>query len=217
MGLSNYLPNSRISQPGVIPDEASRPASPFNGQVIYQQDTDRTLVWNGTAWVDVSTGKAGKPGLVLVKEQTVGTGVSTATITNVFSSDFEMYRVLLRTTTSSTAGDRIRYRCTGSTGATHSCNIVYMATVNTTLNGTNTSGITGYFQAGLTGGLTFATIDIMNPESANPTRTISHCTSGIYSATAWSNDSASIASTDLEFSCSAGTMTGGYIRVYGYN
>ena len=50
MGLSNYVPNSRISQAGVIPNAAARPASPYEGQMIYQADIDAVLVWNGSAW-----------------------------------------------------------------------------------------------------------------------------------------------------------------------
>lgn len=53
MGLSNYLPNSRISQAGVC-TSSTRPASPYEGQVIYETDTDRTLVWNNTTWVELA-------------------------------------------------------------------------------------------------------------------------------------------------------------------
>jgi hypothetical protein len=49
MGLSNYLPSSRISQSGVC-TSSTRPASPFEGQVIYETDTDRVLVWNASVW-----------------------------------------------------------------------------------------------------------------------------------------------------------------------
>jgi hypothetical protein len=38
MGLSNYLPNSRINQPGVC-TSSTRPVSPYEGQVIYETDT----------------------------------------------------------------------------------------------------------------------------------------------------------------------------------
>jgi hypothetical protein len=49
MGLSNYIPSSRIAQSGVC-TSSTRPASPFEGQMIYETDTDRVLVWNGSAW-----------------------------------------------------------------------------------------------------------------------------------------------------------------------
>lgn len=29
---------------------ASRPASPYEGQMIYEKDTDMVAIWNGTAW-----------------------------------------------------------------------------------------------------------------------------------------------------------------------
>ena len=50
MGLSNYIPSSRISQAGVIPNAAALPASPYEGQIVYQADTDSVLVWNGSGW-----------------------------------------------------------------------------------------------------------------------------------------------------------------------
>lgn len=49
MGLSNYLPSSRLIQPGVC-TSSTRPASPFEGQAIYETDTDRMLVYTGSAW-----------------------------------------------------------------------------------------------------------------------------------------------------------------------
>lgn len=52
MGLSNYIPNSRISQAGVIANASERPVSPYTGQMVYQTDTKQLLIWNGTAWVD---------------------------------------------------------------------------------------------------------------------------------------------------------------------
>jgi hypothetical protein len=52
MGLSNYLPNSRISQAGVC-TSATRPVSPYEGQVIYETDTDSVYVWNGSSWANI--------------------------------------------------------------------------------------------------------------------------------------------------------------------
>lgn len=53
MGLSNYSPSSRLSQAGVC-TSSTRPASPYEGQMIYETDTDRTLVWDGSAWVNLN-------------------------------------------------------------------------------------------------------------------------------------------------------------------
>lgn len=49
MGISNYTPNSRLAQPGVC-TSTTRPASPYEGQSIYETDTDKALTWDGSAW-----------------------------------------------------------------------------------------------------------------------------------------------------------------------
>jgi len=50
MGISQQIGASSLIKPGVIDSSAARPASPYEGQVIFQKDTDAVLVWNGTAW-----------------------------------------------------------------------------------------------------------------------------------------------------------------------
>jgi hypothetical protein len=49
MGVSNYLPSSRLIQPGVC-TSTTRPASPFVGQAIYETDTKKKLTWDGSGW-----------------------------------------------------------------------------------------------------------------------------------------------------------------------
>jgi hypothetical protein len=53
MPVTNYLPSSRLIQPGVC-TSSTRPASPFDGQFIYETDTKNTLTYNGSAWVCVT-------------------------------------------------------------------------------------------------------------------------------------------------------------------
>lgn len=53
MPLSNYLPSSRLIQPGVC-TSTTRPASPYEGQAIYETDTDLMLIYNGSAWVCIT-------------------------------------------------------------------------------------------------------------------------------------------------------------------
>lgn len=50
MPISNYIPSSRLAQSGVC-TSSTRPASPFEGQMIFETDTDRVLVWNASAWI----------------------------------------------------------------------------------------------------------------------------------------------------------------------
>ena len=49
MAISSFLAPSAIAKPGVC-TSSTRPASPYEGQVIYTTDTDLLQIWNGTAW-----------------------------------------------------------------------------------------------------------------------------------------------------------------------
>ena len=51
MGITQSIGASSLIKAGVIDNAAARPASPYEGQVIYQKDTDRVYVWSGAAWV----------------------------------------------------------------------------------------------------------------------------------------------------------------------
>jgi hypothetical protein len=62
MPITNYLPSSRLIQPGVC-TSTTRPASPFEGQAIYETDTDLMFIYNGAIWVN-------PPSIVLLNSQT---------------------------------------------------------------------------------------------------------------------------------------------------
>jgi hypothetical protein len=52
--ITNYIPSSRLIQPGVC-TSTTRPASPYEGQAIYETDTDKMYIWNGSAWRYLAT------------------------------------------------------------------------------------------------------------------------------------------------------------------
>ena len=53
----------------IICTSTTRPGSPFEGQTIWEGDTDRTYVWNGAAWVSPSV--SFKPPMCLVSRSAV--------------------------------------------------------------------------------------------------------------------------------------------------
>lgn len=81
MGISNQIPNSRLAQPGVC-TSTTRPASPFEGQVIYETDTDKVLVWDGSAWYPPKNTAWGVLG-----RHTLTTIFNTASPHNVFQDE----------------------------------------------------------------------------------------------------------------------------------
>ena len=50
MPLSSVVGAQSIIKPGVC-TSTTRPASPYEGQAIYETDTDLAKIWNGSAWV----------------------------------------------------------------------------------------------------------------------------------------------------------------------
>jgi hypothetical protein len=72
----------------------NRPTTPYEGQVIYETDTDLSYVWGGTAWQQIAGGTAvGNSGLVYVTSATL-TGSSTV-VSNCFSATYDSYRCVL--------------------------------------------------------------------------------------------------------------------------
>ena len=73
MPLSSVVGAQSIIKPGVC-TSSTRPAVPFEGQMIYETDTDKVLVYNGTAWYanwNMPWGFVGR--------STIGTSVGTTT------------------------------------------------------------------------------------------------------------------------------------------
>lgn len=94
MGISQQIGASSLIKAGVC-TSSTRPASPFEGQMIYETDTDLTYIWGGSAWQQVAGGTAvGNSGLVYI---TSGALSSTSTnFVGCFSSTYDSYRIVIR-------------------------------------------------------------------------------------------------------------------------
>lgn len=78
MPLSSVLGAQSLVRPGVC-TSSTRPASPFEGQTIYETDTDRLATWDGSAWIPYVRQTAGK---VLQVVSTAKTDTFTTTSTS---------------------------------------------------------------------------------------------------------------------------------------
>lgn len=82
MAISNYIPSSRIAQSGVC-TSSTRPASPFEGQMIFETDTHRVLIWDNAAWVEIASTLTKAPrGLVGFFQSTANQNLNT-TVTDL--------------------------------------------------------------------------------------------------------------------------------------
>ena len=203
-------------KPGVC-TSSTRPASPFEGQVIYETDTDRAMVWNNSAWVVLSTGRANSGGLDLIKTQTIGSAVSSVEVTDAFSSTYDNYLILVSGGVGST---NINLRLTlGSTATGYSYAGFYAQYSSAGVVATNTNTAT-FFDAGYaTSNAISSRIELESPNLAKRTIIRAQATG---STTTWYRfDYAGFLDNATQYTaftltCSTGTITGGTISVYGY-
>jgi hypothetical protein len=69
-------------KPGVC-TSSSRPSSPYDGQMIYETDTNLVRIWNGTAWKTLSYSDATNGAILQIVQATTTTQVSTTSSTLV--------------------------------------------------------------------------------------------------------------------------------------
>jgi hypothetical protein len=155
-------------------------------------------------------------GLVYVTSATVGSGVSSVTLTNCFNSSYDAYEVVLSNVDCSagTSAFTVQLADGGGTPATtnYKSTGFYMTYVSTTVNGINGTA----WEASLSSTNFGGKISIFNPflavasyyNNTTPDDTYLRVYGGIHT-TATSYPS-------LKLTPNAGTLTGGTIAVYGY-
>jgi len=152
----------------------------------------------------------------LVKTQTIGTGVSSVTVSDAFSADFDNYLVTVTGGVAST-GINIQMRLGASNTGVYSGALIYMTY---TVAGIQTAADNGSTQfnfvgAGDTNNLALNTT-LLGPNLAKYT-TIGGPYMGNLSAGTYTGiHKVATAYTAFTLLASSGTMTGGTIRVYGY-
>jgi hypothetical protein len=215
MPISRYIETSNLARPGVC-TSTTRPASPYEGQVIYETDTDRTLVWNASAWVAPNSTTANPPGLELVKTQTIGTGVASVVVSDVFSSTYDNYLINVSGGVHSAGGHVLTLFIGGVTsGYYYSFTYSNYDATPRTAAGANVSNIV-YVGGANSNGLS-ASIHVNSPFLAKITAVSAFAMNGLnYAGTVNGILNTTAQYTSFTLGLSSGTMTGGEIRVYGY-
>jgi hypothetical protein len=219
MGLSNVTGASSVLQPGVC-TSSTRPASPYDGQVIYETDTDKVAVYDLSAWVYKTGTSHIAPALVLIKTQTIDTAVSSVTVTDAFSATYQNYKIIMSGGVSS--GNVYLAMTLGATATGY---YMGMARTNYTTGDASVGGKGDNNQAKWTWVLSTFTgggggiVELQSPfdttntmmqcfSPAPQTGSSAHCGGGFL------NNSTSY--TAFTFTPASGTLTGGTIKVYGY-
>lgn len=154
-------------------------------------------------------------GLWLIKSQTIGNAVSSVTVSDVFSSDFDAYKII-GSGGAGSAETNIRLQL-GSTTTGYYGFMAYGSYAGTTVSGTNDNNASLFSHVGGadTGGF-HLDFDLISPYLSKSTevgaRARYSTVYGNYVGVQGSNTSF----TGFTISTAAGTLTGGTIRVYGY-
>jgi hypothetical protein len=200
-------------RPGVCLS-TSRPSTPFDGQVIYETDTNRVLVWDNSAWVMIADTDS-PPGLQLIKTQTIGSAVSTVTVSDVFTSEFDSYKVIISGGVASANGAlrlQVGSATTGYYGG------FTAQTENSGYGGLAINNQASCLYAGYHDtGILVMNADIMNPNLSKKTFISAlGVKSGAAFGMTFCEEGSTTQHTSFTVSPASGTMTGGTIRVYGY-
>lgn len=209
MSFSQVIGASSAIRPGVV-TSSTRPSVPFDGQLIYETDTDRLAQYNGSAWITQN-------GLQLLKTQTIGSAVSSVAVTSAFSATYDAYKIII---TGGTASAEMQLNMTlGSSTASYYSAGNYIDFTsgtqgNSTVNNSTAWGRVGY---GTTSGTLVANIDIIGPFLSQVTyATAIFSRNGNNFGIVQHLHNVTSSYTDFTITTSTGTVTGGTIRVYGY-
>jgi hypothetical protein len=231
MAITNYLPSSRLIQPGVC-TSSTRPATPFEGQAIFETDTDRMLIWNGTTWVIPNAPAQNPTGLELITPTSVaGTGVALSganvtysattsiSVNGCFSSLYSNYRVLIASTIGSVDGQILLQMRSNGTDATGSTDYDYSASqynYGTLLNlGSSSGGSSAVIGYKIASAGSSMSLDFYNPFI---TRNTLFSGVGQYVGlilNAGGQHKQAVSYDGFTLTSGAGTMTG-VVTVYGY-
>lgn len=218
MGITQQIGASSLIKPGVVDSAAARPASPYEGQVIFQKDTDQLLVWNGTAWVIPNQTTQNPEGLELIKVQTIGTAVSSIVVTDVFSATYDNYLIKVNGTTLNFSSDQDYRVKLGSAADSYKSQLIYNGFASSAAGAAITAAVEFYWVGvGAANTKTSYSFELQDPFIAMPTRlnNASYVNEGAGGSTHGIH-TGSISFTSFTVRPASGTTTGGTISVYGY-
>jgi len=181
------------------------------GQFAYLEDSNALQFYDSAAWQAVG----GASGLTLISTTTVGTTVSSVTVSNVFSATYDNYKVIYSGGVASTGVDL--QLTLGATTTGYFFSLGYIPWGATSVSAiTNNNGASFGYAGGASTKFAFSNFDIFRPFASDETViTVSNANdSNAAFGGGYLNNSTSY--TAFTLTPSSGTLTGGTIRVYGY-
>ena len=154
-------------------------------------------------------------GLVYVTSATIGSAVSSVTVSSAFNSSFDSYKIVITGGIGSTTND---LKLTlGASATTYAYGIIYNTTASATPAGLSSASTTSFPYAGsATSSFINLNCELVNPFAAQYTTMSAFYNNGLSLGTINGLHSTATSYTAFTLTTSAGTLTGGTITVYGY-
>jgi hypothetical protein len=201
----------------VFSNAAARTAaitSPVEGQLTYLEDTNQYASWDGSAWVSPF-------GLTFLNKTSV-TSASVVTIDNLFTSDYDNYKIIISSTTASTGLDLLtQFRKGGVTtaGSGYYYGYVGLTGAGATSN-SNGNAVSNFIShTAIASYANTSSIEIHNPKNA--VQTTAHVSFSFFTGSSYiarQGGAYNTSTTDFDgiiFTTSSGTFTGS-ITTYGF-
>ena len=200
---------------GVVTFAAGAGVTVTNTAATLAQYASAALIRTGlNAWT-VTPRSGGASGLTLVKAQTIGTTVSSVTVTDAFSATFDNYKIIISDGVGSTnSGIKLTL---GASATTY--NYVFFGVNSSgTADLNRTTSTTSFTEAGGCNTSRIAVnLELTNPFLAKQTIfSAVSLGSGVNGGTSLGFHDTASSFTAFTLAPVAGTLTGGTIRVYGY-
>jgi hypothetical protein len=201
----------------VFSNAAARTAaivSPLEGQLTYLEDVDRYDSYNGAAWVPAF-------GLSLIKRVTIGTSVSSVTVSDVFSSTFDAYKIIVSGGSSTILNTNLSYLSIqlGAASTGHNSSLIFAPWAAGSVSNAGFVNQSAFpYSGAVTTDSLHADVTLVNPFLTSPTYGTSFFSDPTNAGPVQFRHTASTSFTAFTLSrpAGAGVMTGGNIAVYGY-
>lgn len=183
------------------------------GQMCYVEGTG-FQTYNGTAWVTWGTSPSG--GLDFISSTTIGSAVSSVTVSNAFSATYDNYQIIVAGTTG-TGGQDLLFQLSGITGSVYAYAVQAMSNSGTFTNKGSAGATTMVVSGADSGAGNGFAITVCAPFLTTGRKNIFG--SGFGNSLTYVLGGQVISTTSASgfvISTSTGTITGGTIKVYGY-
>lgn len=159
-------------------------------------------------------------GLWQTSSTTVGSAVSSHAVSSCFSTDYMNYKLVISGLTATDNGNVLYLKLSGTSGSTYFGNMIYNIPGTSSIGGvssSNTSALGFFIATGSNSGVITIEATIGSPFLATSTNCIGNYAGRGYNGQFSHHDSNAASSTGFTIVPSAGTISAGTVKVYGYN